>query len=46
MIRFILSFFGAIFTALTLGIAMVALSVGGVFWMYGRGLLLTDKPEI
>ncbi|WP_238371166.1 penicillin-binding protein 1A [Heliomarina baculiformis] len=38
MIRFILSFFGAIFTALTLGIAMVALSVGGVFWMYGRDL--------
>ena len=38
MIRFVFSFFGAIFTAVTLGIAMFALTVGGVFWMYGRDL--------
>ncbi|MFK7753696.1 MAG: penicillin-binding protein 1A [Sedimentitalea sp.] len=38
MIRFIFSFFGAIFSLLTMGIAMVALSVGGIFWMYGRDL--------
>ena len=38
MIRFVFSFFGAIFTAVTLGIAMVAITVGGVFWMYGRDL--------
>jgi penicillin-binding protein 1A len=36
--RFILSFFGAIFTLLTLGIAGVALTIGAVFWMYGRDL--------
>lgn len=38
MLRVIFSFFGAIFTTLTLGIAMVALSVGAVFWVYGRDL--------
>ncbi|WP_299789052.1 PBP1A family penicillin-binding protein [uncultured Marivita sp.] len=38
MTRFILSFFGAIFTLITMGIMMVALGVGGVFWMYGRDL--------
>ncbi len=38
MIRFVLSFFGAIFTLLTLGIAIVALSIGAVFWIYGRDL--------
>lgn len=38
MIRFILSFFGAIFTLLTLGVAVVALSIGAVFWVYGRDL--------
>ncbi len=38
MLRFILSFFGGIFTWLTLGIFMTALSVGAVFWMYGRDL--------
>jgi len=36
--RFILSFFGGIFTTLTMGIFMVALTVGAVFWMYGRDL--------
>ena len=38
MVRFILSFFGAIFSLVTLGIAMAALTIGGVFWMYGRDL--------
>ena len=38
MTRFILSFFGAIFTLVTMGLMMVALGVGGVFWMYGRDL--------
>ncbi|MCI5110873.1 MAG: PBP1A family penicillin-binding protein [Marivita sp.] len=38
MTRFILSFFGAIFTLITMGLMMVALGVGGVFWMYGRDL--------
>lgn len=38
MIRFILSFFGAIFSLVTLGVFMVALTLGGVFWMYGRDL--------
>ncbi|WP_415403164.1 penicillin-binding protein 1A [Tateyamaria sp. SN3-11] len=38
MFRFILSFFGGIFTTVTMGAAMVALSVGAVFWMYGRDL--------
>ncbi|MBM1631869.1 penicillin-binding protein 1A [Sulfitobacter mediterraneus] len=38
MFRFILSFFGGIFTAITMSLAMVALSIGAVFWMYGRDL--------
>ena len=38
MIRFILSFFGAIFSLVTLGIFMAALVTGAVFWMYGRDL--------
>ena len=38
MIRFILSIFGAIFSLVTLGIFMVALVIGAVFWMYGRDL--------
>ncbi len=38
MIRFVLSFFGAIFSLVTLGIFMAALVVGAVFWMYGRDL--------
>ncbi len=38
MTRFILSFFGAIFSVLTLGAMMVALTIGAVFWMYGRDL--------
>ena len=38
MIRFILSFFGTIFSFVTLGIFMAALTVGGIFWMYSRDL--------
>ena len=38
VLRFILSFFGAIFTALTLGAIGAALTIGAVFWMYGRDL--------
>ena len=38
MVRFIFSFFGAIFSLVTLGIVMAALTVGGIFWMYGRDL--------
>ncbi|WP_333685197.1 penicillin-binding protein 1A [Pontibaca methylaminivorans] len=38
MIRFILSIFGAIFSLLTLGVAIIALGLGAVFWIYGRDL--------
>ncbi len=38
MTRFILSIFGAIFSIVTLGIFMAALTIGAVFWMYGRDL--------
>jgi penicillin-binding protein 1A len=38
VIRFILSGFGAIFSAVTLGVMMMALTIGAVFWMYGRDL--------
>ncbi|MDH2328724.1 penicillin-binding protein 1A [Cereibacter sp. SYSU M97828] len=38
MFRFIGSFIGAIFTAITLGILFGALVIGAVFWMYSRDL--------
>ena len=38
MLRFILSFFGGIFTVVTMGAAAIALSIGAVFWVYGRDL--------
>ncbi len=38
MIRFFLNIFGAIFSFVTLGIFMVALLIGGIFWMYSRDL--------
>ncbi|WP_424976794.1 penicillin-binding protein 1A [Leisingera sp. S232] len=38
MLRFIFSFFGSIFSTITLGVAMVALTIGAVFWIYGRDL--------
>ncbi len=38
VIRFIGSFFGAIFTAITLGILFGALTIGAIFYMYSRDL--------
>ncbi|WP_276716766.1 penicillin-binding protein 1A [Pseudooceanicola nitratireducens] len=38
MIRFVLSFFGGIFSFLTLGVMIIALSIGAIFWVYGRDL--------
>ena len=38
MTRFILSFFGGIFSIITLGIMMFGLSVGAVIWIYGQDL--------
>lgn len=38
VLRFIFSFFGAIFAVVTMGTMMVALTIGAVFWMYGRDL--------
>lgn len=43
MLRFILSAFGALFSTVTLGIAMTALLVGGVFWTYARDLPSYDS---
>ena len=38
LIRFIGSFFGGIFTMVTMGLFFVALSVGAIFYMYSRDL--------
>ncbi|MEM8630219.1 MAG: transglycosylase domain-containing protein, partial [Pseudomonadota bacterium] len=38
MLRFILSFFGSIFSFVTIGAVLAALVVGAIFWMYGRDL--------
>ena len=38
MLRFIISFFGGLFTFVTLSVLVVALSIGAVFWVYGRDL--------
>jgi len=38
VLRFILSFFGAIFSWLTIGAFMAALIIGAIFWMYARDL--------
>ncbi|WP_375227564.1 penicillin-binding protein 1A [Roseobacter sp. S98] len=38
MIRFILSFFGGIFTTITMAFGMVVLTIGAIFWVYGRDL--------
>ena len=38
MFRFILSFFGGIFTTITMGMFMGALVVGGVLYMYAKDL--------
>jgi penicillin-binding protein 1A len=38
VLRTILSFFGFIFSWLTIGTVFIAVVLGGVFWMYGRDL--------
>ncbi|MCT8160303.1 PBP1A family penicillin-binding protein [Pseudoruegeria sp. SHC-113] len=38
MIRAILSFFGGIFSVITIGAVAVALTIGAIFWIYGRDL--------
>ncbi|WP_425070309.1 penicillin-binding protein 1A [Sagittula sp. S175] len=38
MTRFIFSFFGGIFAVVTMGAMMIAVTIGAVFWMYGRDL--------
>ncbi|ETW14649.1 penicillin-binding protein 1A [Roseivivax marinus] len=38
MLRFIMSFFGGIFSMITLGVGMTALSIGAIFWVYGQDL--------
>jgi penicillin-binding protein 1A len=38
LIRFVLSFLGAIFSWVVTGIVFVALTLGAVFWMYSRDL--------
>ena len=43
MIRFITSFFGAIFSLVTLGLMFAALTVGGIFYMYSRDLPSTES---
>jgi penicillin-binding protein 1A len=43
VIRFIGSFFGAIFTAVTLGVLFGALTIGAIFWMYSRDLPSHDS---
>ena len=43
VIRFILSIFGALFSAVTLGAFFAALVVGAIFTMYGRDLPSTDR---
>lgn len=43
MVRAILAFFGGIFSLVTLGVFAAALSIGAVFWIYGRDLPDTDQ---
>ena len=43
VVRFIGSFFGAIFTTITLGLLFGALTIGGIFWMYSEGLPSHDS---
>ncbi|WP_058314231.1 penicillin-binding protein 1A [Cognatishimia activa] len=42
MIRFVLSFFGSLFTLITMGVALVAISIGAVFYVYGQDLPSTE----
>jgi len=43
LLRFITSFFGAVFTTVTLGLAFVALTAGGVFYMYSTEVPSTQN---
>ncbi len=43
MLRAILSFFGTIFTMVTMAFAMGALAVGAIFFVYGKGLPSFDE---
>jgi penicillin-binding protein 1A len=43
VVRFIGSFFGAIFTAITLGLLFGALTVGAIFWIYSSDLPSADS---
>ena len=43
MLRFIGSFFGAIFTMVTMGLLFAALTIGGIFYMYSRDLPSSDS---
>lgn len=43
MVRFIGSFFGAIFTTLTLGVLFGALTIGAIFYIYSRDLPSTQS---
>ncbi|MDT8855887.1 PBP1A family penicillin-binding protein [Paracoccaceae bacterium Fryx2] len=43
MVRFVGSFFGAIFTTITLGLLFGALTIGAIFWMYSRDLPSHDS---
>jgi penicillin-binding protein 1A len=45
VIRFILGIFGAIFSAITLGLVMAALGIGAIFWMYSQGLPSHEQLE-
>jgi len=38
VLRFVFSFFGGIFSMLTLGLVLAAVSLGAVFYLYGRDL--------
>ncbi|MBY0397102.1 MAG: hypothetical protein K2X91_11645, partial [Thermoleophilia bacterium] len=38
MVRFVISFFGAIFSWLVTAMFFAALTVGAIFWMYSRDL--------
>ncbi|WP_371224472.1 penicillin-binding protein 1A [Roseovarius sp. 2305UL8-3] len=38
MLRAILTFFGTLFSLLTLGVMLIALSIGAVFYIYGKDL--------
>ncbi|MBC7740422.1 MAG: PBP1A family penicillin-binding protein [Candidatus Saccharibacteria bacterium] len=43
MLRFVGSFFGAIFTMVTMGLLFAALTVGGIFYMYSSDLPSSDS---